>query len=214
MLLLDAPLTMREFATGEDLTLATVWRELGAFLLTRDDVVLFGSHAVNAYVSIERMTSDVDLMSTSAERIAEEICDRLTARFQRVFRARSPNPGAFRIEEVRQPEDRHLVDVRQVTELPPSRTIEGIKVLAPADLVATKVISMVARARRDKGLTDEVDLHRLIHALPGLGVSYDDVADRLKRMRASDAAVSAWLEAARQPLEVDDDDEDKFDWTP
>ena len=53
-------LTFREFMMGESLPLATVQQAVLEFLQGRDDVVVFGAQAVNAYVSEPRMTQDFD----------------------------------------------------------------------------------------------------------------------------------------------------------
>src|SRR4051812_33827325 len=66
VLLADAPLTFREFVTHEGVPLAAIFREVLEFLAGRPDAVLFGAHAVNAYCDPERMTHDVDLLSTRA----------------------------------------------------------------------------------------------------------------------------------------------------
>ena len=71
MLLLDAPATVREVMTHEEVPLADVFREVGRFLIGREDVVLFGAQAVNVYAETERMTQDVDVMSTRAEALTE-----------------------------------------------------------------------------------------------------------------------------------------------
>jgi hypothetical protein len=60
-------LTFREFMMGEPLPLATLHNAVLEFLQGRDDVVLFGAQAVNAYVQEPRMTQDLDLLSTHAE---------------------------------------------------------------------------------------------------------------------------------------------------
>ena len=59
-------LTFREFMMGEPLPLATLQHAVLEFLRGRDDVVLFGAQAVNAYVNEPRMTQDLDLLSTNA----------------------------------------------------------------------------------------------------------------------------------------------------
>ena len=60
-------LTFREFMMGEPLPLATLHQAVLEFLRGRDDVVVFGAQAVNAYVNEPRMTQDLDLLSTQAE---------------------------------------------------------------------------------------------------------------------------------------------------
>jgi hypothetical protein len=51
---------------------------------------------------------------------------------------------------VRKPSNRHLADVRQTDTLPSSQNFGGIQVIAPAELVAMKVISLIHRAGRPK----------------------------------------------------------------
>src|SRR5205823_2459747 len=69
----DGSLTFREFATGEPLPLATIHDAILEFLQDRQDAVLFGAYAVNAYVNEPRMTQEVDIASTRAEELAEEL---------------------------------------------------------------------------------------------------------------------------------------------
>jgi hypothetical protein len=57
-------LTFQEFVTHETLPLSRIHEAVLEFLQGRDDAVLFGAQAVNAYVSEPRMTEDVDLLST------------------------------------------------------------------------------------------------------------------------------------------------------
>ena len=66
-------LLLREACSCSTLPLADVFREVGRFLIGREDVVLFGAHAVNVCAATERMTQDVDVMSTRAEAVADEL---------------------------------------------------------------------------------------------------------------------------------------------
>ena len=50
----------------EPLPLATIHDAVLEFLRGRDDAVLYGAQAVNAYVKEPRMTQDVDVASTRA----------------------------------------------------------------------------------------------------------------------------------------------------
>src|SRR5207302_6950360 len=77
----DGSLTFREFAMGEPLPLATIQDAVLEFLRGRDDAVLFGAQAVNAYVDQSRMTQDVDIASTRAEELVQEIRTFLNHRF-------------------------------------------------------------------------------------------------------------------------------------
>ena len=61
----------------EPLPLSTIHDAVLEFLRNRDDAVVFGAQAVNAYVDEPRMTQDIDLLSTRAAELAEELRDYL-----------------------------------------------------------------------------------------------------------------------------------------
>ena len=61
----------------ESLPLATIQQAVLEFLQGRDDAVVFGAQAVNAYVNEPRMTQDIDLLSSRAEQFAQELRDYL-----------------------------------------------------------------------------------------------------------------------------------------
>jgi hypothetical protein len=61
-------LTFREFVMNEPLPLSTIHGAVLEFLRDRDDAVLFGAQAVNAYVSEPRMTEDVDIVISYHQR--------------------------------------------------------------------------------------------------------------------------------------------------
>ncbi len=192
--------------THETLPLATIFREVLEFLVTREDAVVFGAHAVNAYCEPERMTADIDILSTHAADLASDVQALLSERFHIAVRVREIVPGGFRVYQLRKPKNRHLVDVRLVTQLPPFRQIEGIRVLAPSDLAAMKAISIAARKGQEKGLSDTLDLHRLLRAFPELRASEGPVPDRLHALGADRAALEAWREVVTTQLDVDDVD--------
>ncbi len=77
----DGSLTFHEFAMGESLPLATIHDAVLEFLRDRDDAVLYGAQAVNAYVKEPRMTQDVDIASTRAPELVEELRRFLNTRF-------------------------------------------------------------------------------------------------------------------------------------
>src|SRR5437762_13989602 len=94
----DGPLTFREFMTHEPLPLATIHDAVLEFLRGRDDAVLFGAQAVNAYVSEPRMTQDVDIAALRGEELAEELRAYLNQKFHIAVRVRSVREGiGFRI---------------------------------------------------------------------------------------------------------------------
>jgi hypothetical protein len=63
-------LTFQEVMMGESLPLATLQQAVLEFLRGRDDAVVFGAQAVNAYVDEPRMTQDLNLLSPRAEALA------------------------------------------------------------------------------------------------------------------------------------------------
>jgi hypothetical protein len=207
VLLLDAPVTVREVMTHEQVPLADVFREVGRFLIGRDDVVLFGAQAVNVYAATERMTQGVDVMSTRAEAVADELRALLSERFRIAIRVRVVVPGVgYRVHQVRKPKNRHLVDVRQSDVLPAFRTIEGVHVVVPEELVAMKVFAMAARRGRPKELSDRLDVKRLLLALPELGRDGGPVSQRLLAAGASDEVLNLWQQIIQEP-NVDDEDD-------
>lgn len=208
VLLEDAPLTLREFMTDEPVPLATIFREIGSLLAAREDAVVFGAHAVNAYCEPERMTADIDVLSTDAARLADDVRVLLSEGFRIAVRVREIAPGGFRVSQLRKPKNRHLVDVRQVAQLPPFREIGRIRVADPVELAAMKAIAMAARKGQEKGLSDRLDLHRLLRAFPELRAEDGPVPERLAALGADIASVAAWREVVLAPLGVDDEDSD------
>ncbi len=79
----------------EPLPLATIQNAVLEFLRGRDDVVVFGAQAVNAYVSEPRMTQDIDLLSPHAVAFVQELRDYLSKQFHiavRVQKIAPPRP--------------------------------------------------------------------------------------------------------------------------
>lgn len=193
--------------THEELPLAVVFRDVLQFLVDRPDAVLFGAHAVNAYCDPERMTQDVDVLSTRAAALAEELRTHLMDRLHIAARVREVIPGeGFRVYQLRKPTNRHLVDVRQAATLPPSRSFAGVQVIEPPDLVAMKVLSLVNRQGRPKAGTDLVDVQRLLLTFPELKTDQGLITERLRSMGAPEPVLSRWRELAAMPITPDEDD--------
>lgn len=104
---------------GERIPLASIHDAVLEFLRGRDDAVLFGAQAVNAYVGEPRMSQDIDLVSTRAAELAEELREHLSERFHFAVRVRmiGENKG-YRLFQVQKPRNRQLVDLRTVESLP------------------------------------------------------------------------------------------------
>lgn len=206
-LALDLPVTLAEVRMNETAPLADVTREVFRYLSGRRDAVVFGAHAVNAYVGEPRMTSDVDVLSTDGRFIAEGLRNHLSTAFHIAVRVRSIGDKGYRIYQVRRPKNRHLVDVRQIDRLPRSRRLRGgVAVVAPAELAAMKVVSLTARQGQEKGLTDRLDLHRLLRRFPRLRSS-GQVERLLERTDNGARHLATWSQVLSERLVYGSEDE-------
>jgi hypothetical protein len=202
-------LTFQEFASNEVFPLATIQEALLEFLEHRDDVVVFGTVAVNAWVPEPRVSHQVSLASTCAESLAEEIRGHLSDRFPINVLVREVKTGlGYRVFQIQKVGNRHLVDLRMVTELPIARRIENILVMAPDELVAWKVIAYHSRRGKPKAGTDWRDIAMLLLKFPELKVLGGAVRDRLVAAQASAEVMQVWEAlVAQEILAVDEDDD-------
>jgi len=177
----------------EQLPLATIHDAVLEFLRGRDDVVVFGAQAVNAYVSEPRMSQDIDLVSTRATELAEELREHLSKRFHIAIRVRVIGAGkGYRLFQIQKPRNRHLVDVRPAESLPHAERIEDVLVMSPPELIAHKVIAYHARRGQPKAGTDWRDLAMLLLTFPELKKDKGAVSEALKSLGAKDDAMETW----------------------
>lgn len=199
-------LTFQEFAMRETLPLSTIQEAILKFLQGREDVVLFGAQAVNAYVSEPRMTQNVDLLSTDAKNLAEELRTFLSEKFHIAVRVREVADGkGFRIYQIRSEGNRHLIDVRLIAEFPATEKIEDILVLSPVELLASKIISYHTRKGKPKAGTDYRDLGMLLLRFPELK---EKVSVTLRAKNVGESVLETWAEIANQDFQIEDEDED------
>jgi hypothetical protein len=203
----DGSLTIREFAMKEPLPLAKVHDAVLEFLRNRDDAVLFGAQAVNAYVDEPRMTQDVDILSTRAAELAEELRSYLADAFHIAVRVRAVAGGkGYRVYQLRQPKNRHLADVRQVHEFPLTQLVADVRVPLPEDLIAQKLISLTGRLGQPKADTDRRDLKVLLLAFPHLKSEAGPVLDRLNAAQADALALAEWRELVATEIRPEEDE--------
>lgn len=205
MMLNAGVLTFQEFAMRETLPLSTIHEAVLEFLQGRDDAVLFDAQAVNAYVSEPRMTQEIDLLSTDAVNLAEELREFLSEKFHIAVRVRKVGEKGLRIYQVRKDGSRHLIDVRSVAEFPETRTIEKIRVLSPVELMASKVISYHSRRGKPKAGTDWRDLAMMLLQFPELK---ETVSETLRARDVGKDVLKTWAEIASQDFRFEDEDED------
>ena len=194
----------------EPLPLSKVQEAVLEFLQGRNDAILFDAQAVNAYVDEPRATQDVDIISTRARELAEELREHLAERFRIAVRTREIKDKGFRIYQVRSEGNRHLVDVRVEDSLPESTTVEDISILTPVELIVSKVLSYEARRGKPKAGTDWRDLGMLLLRFPELKTSDGEVTKLLRERNASEFAINFWHEFVEQDLTVDEDDDLSF----
>ena len=188
-------LTFQEFVTQEPLPLSTIQSAVLEFLQGRDDAVLFGAQAVNAYVSEPRATQDVDILSTRARELAGELREYLTDRFHISIRIREiGDRKRFRDYKTRKEGNRDLVNIRPVDVIPATEALEVIRVLSPAELIASKVISFDSRFSKSKSWTDRRDLTVLLLRFPRLKAKDSEVSEILLRRQAIESAFRVWNE--------------------
>ncbi|MCR4315572.1 MAG: hypothetical protein NUW37_04390 [Planctomycetes bacterium] len=203
-------LTFREFMLKEPLPLSTIHDAVLKFLRGRDDVVVYDAHAVNAYVDEPRMTQDVDIMALNGEKFAEELRKFIADKFHIAVRVRNIRDGlCYRIYQVRKDGNRHLVDVRPVDSLPTATMVEEVPILAPAELVAAKVISFKQRKGKPKSGSDWRDLAILLLTFPELKTETGKVKESLESSNASPAVFDTWREIVETEI-TPESDEDEF----
>jgi hypothetical protein len=194
-------LTFKEFAMREPLPLATIHDAVLEFLRGRDDVVVFGATAVNAYVDEPRMTQDIDLMSTRAADLAEELRKHLSDRFTIAVRIREvAKAKGYRLFQIQKSGNRHLVDVRAVDSLPEAKLIENISIASPTEIIAQKVISYESRRGQPKSGTDWRDLAMLLLTFPELKTESGPVLSALRALDANEDVIQTWRELVTQEI--------------
>ena len=207
MIFKDRSLTFREFAMKEAVPLSEIQQFVLEFLCDREDAAVFGAQAVNAYVDEPRMSQNVGILTLNAERLAEEIRAGLNVKFNIAVRVRTvPSGLGYQVYQLQKPNNRHLVDIRSVTKLPPCQRVERILVPIPAELISQKVISMTSRSKTAKGMTDAADLRRLLLAFPELKTKEGLVLESLKTAYALPVAIAAWSELVEQEIELESDE--------
>ena len=195
----------------EQLPLATIHDAVLEFLRGRDDAALFGAQAVNAYVGEPRMSQDVDVISTRAGELAEELRSHLSERFHIAVRVRVIGAGkGYRLFQIQKPRNRHLVDLRPAETLPRAERIDDVLVISPPELIAQKIISYHARRGQPKAGTDWRDLAMLLLTFPELKQELGAVSAVLTSIGVKDDVMQTWRELVAQDL-IEPEDDAEFD---
>ncbi len=135
------------------------------------------------------------LLSSRAEPFAEELRAYLAERFHIAVRVRRLRAGPdYRVYQLQKPRNRHLVDIRGADNLPASQRLAEILVIAPAQLIATKVMAFSRRQGQPKSGTDWRDVSMLLLACPELKCHPGPVTDALQEAGATEVAMQMWTE--------------------
>lgn len=194
---------------NESLPLASIQEAVLDFLRGRNDAVVFGAQAVNAYVSEPRMSQDIDLLSNRAPQLAEEIRTYLSDKFHIAIRVREVADGrGFRLYQIQKPNNRHLVDIRFVENLPPFKKISDVLVASPEELIALKVIAYYQRRGQPKSGTDWRDVAMLLLSFPELKNENGLVAQRLQAEGANEDIFKLWHELVNQNIQSENEDDE------
>jgi len=195
----------------EQVPLATIHEAVLEFLRGRDDAVVFGAQAVNAYVGEARMSQDIDLISTRAVELAEELRAHLSEHFHIAVRVRVIGADkGYRLFQIHKPRNRHLVDLRPAESLPRAERIEDVLVMSPPELIAQKVVSYNARRGQPKAGTDWRDLAMLLLTFPELKKERGAVTEALKSAGVKDDVMQTWRELVAQEL-IEPEDDGEFE---
>jgi len=187
------------FKSQEKVPLATIHNAVREFLRGREDAVVFGGHAVNAYVKEKRATQELDLLSTRTAKLATELRDYLNRRFRIFLLIRRLNKGdGRRIYQATKDGNHFLVDIRPVPQLPNAKPIAQVLFIEPAELIASKVIAFHHRRDKPKGDMDWRDLAKLLLTFPELKSDSGAVVERLQAAGAEEAALAVWKELVAQ----------------
>ena len=144
-----------------------------------------------------------------ADVVAQELCAYLRQRFHIAVRVRRVRAGrGLRVFHMRKAGNRHLVDLRSVETLPTAERLAGTLVMAPAELVASKVIAYHQRRGQPKAGTDWRDLAMLLLKFPALKSDPGPVGERLHAAGAAPGVLAEWKALIAQEIRpaVDDDD--------
>jgi hypothetical protein len=202
-------LTFQEFVIQESLPLAAIQNSVLEFLRGREDVAVFGAQAVNAYIREPRMTQDIALISPRAAEFVQELRDYLSERFHIAVRVRElGEKRGYRLYQVQKSGNRHLVDIRPVEALPATQRIADVLVIAPVDLIATKVMAYHRRRGHPKSGTDWRDLAMLLLTFPDLKRDPGPVTERLQAMSESPEILAVWKDLVTQEIKPSDEDDE------
>lgn len=188
-----------DLKSQEKIPLPTIQTAAMEFLRGREDAVVFGAHAVNAYVKEKRATQELDLLSTRTAKLATELRDYLNRRFRIFLLIRRLNKGeGRRIYQATKDGNHFLIDIRPVAKLPPAKPIAQVLFLEPAELVASKIIAYHHRRDKPKGDMDWRDVAKLLLTFPELKSDSGIVVERLQAAGAEEAVFAIWQGLATQ----------------
>ena len=153
------------------------------------------------------MTQDVDIGSPRPMELAEEIAGFLQLPFHIAVRIRETKKASDIASISAKRQNRHLVDVRRVSELPPRKRVKKVLVVTPPELIAHKVTAWWTSSVNPRHGSDRRDLCRLLLTFPELKTEEGPVAERLRAARLAEV-LAAWKDLVAQEILPEDDAEE------
>jgi hypothetical protein len=134
----------------------------------------------------------------------------LSERFHIAVRVRElGEKHGYRLYQVQKSGNRHLVDVKPVEALPATQRIAEVLIIAPVDLIASKVMTYHQRRGHPKSGTDWRDLAMLLLTFPDLKRDPGPVTEQLLAMGVTPNVLAVWKELVAQEIKPADE-EDEF----
>lgn len=202
----NRPLPFREYVVSGSLPLDVIHWEVFDFLRGRNDAVLSGDYAVSAYVDQFRDAHQLEIVSTRASELAEELGAYLGRKFPISVRVRSaPYDRGYCVSQ-KNPQPRNLADVRSATSLPPAQRVKQVLLPMPAELIAARTIAFHRHAATPKSSIDLRHLRLLLLTFPDLKAETGLVHDRLTEAGADEATFAVWRNLVSREIRAEEDE--------
>lgn len=204
----DGSLSFQEFIAKEPHPIWVVQDVIFEALENRVDVVMTGSHAVNAYVDEARWAEDVDVLARDTKAVAQQLADYIEARLPMELEVtHAVKRDALIVRQANRDRGRRFVHVHEVAEFPAYRVIQGVRVLEPAITVAHKMLTLARRWSSATAGIDRRDVAYMLLAFPEFKNMEGPVSDAFAELEASPKTMELWKEIVEAPLLPEDDDE-------
>ena len=102
------------------------------------------------------------------------------------------------------------MDVRPVEILPPTKRIDGVLVVTPAEVIAGKVLSCIRPKGKPKSFTDRRDLAHMLLRFPEFKVAEGVVQKLLAAQGADEPVLAFWRKLVAEEIAPEEEDDEIF----